>query len=231
VHSLTLIQAELQQRKSPWLRPLLHDLSQVLYLPFDYDDGLNARDRSGYKNHGTLNGPTRVAGKISSALSFDGIDDYVEVPHSTNLYLNGDFTILVWATLEKTPIRFGGVIDKGRRTINDFWFLSRYTFNQFLWGIGFTDDTFQEQIFPIITLGEWNFYAFGVEGSKMFISLNGAAKVTTTFTKTRDIATQNLTLGCWNDISAFEEVKLDEVRIFNRALSQAEILRLMYMRI
>ena len=194
----------------------------VLFLPMDEGSG-DPKDFSSHGNHGTNYGASWVDGKYGKALSFDGVDDYVEIPHSSSLYLDGDFTVVAWATLERTPTVYPGVIDKGRPTINDFWFLSRDTFNQFMWGIGFTDGTLLEQTFPLISLSEWNLYAFGVEGTNMFMSLNGSAKTLLAFTKTRKIDTQRLTLGCNNNLSGFEKVKLDEVRIYNRALSQSEI--------
>jgi len=227
---LPLIRAELQRRRLPRPGPLIHDLSQVLYLPFDHDDGSYARDRSGYNNHGIIYGATIAAGKIGMARSFDGVDDYIEVAHSPSLYLDGDFTVLAWASIDRIPPGYCGVIDKGRGTFDDFYFLSMKGASRFLWGIAFTDKTALEQVFPTVNLGELNFYAFGVEGSNMFMSLNGAPKTTLAFTKTREIDTKNLTLGCWNIITAYEKITLDEVRIYHRALSQAEYTRIMYLR-
>jgi len=227
---MPLIRAELRRWRLPRPGPLLHDLSQVLYLPFDHDDGLYARDRSGYDNHGTIYGATREAGKVADALSFDGTDDYVEVPHSAALYLDGDFTVLAWVSLEATPAVWSGAIDKGRPTVNDFWLLCRKDYNQLLWGIGFTDETRLEQVFPTVPLKTWNFYAFGVEASQIFSSFNGGAKTYSPFTKTREIETQDLTLACQNIRAIYAEVRIDEVRIYNKALTEAEIKLIMNMR-
>jgi hypothetical protein len=47
-------------------------------------------------NHGTLvNGTTFTTGKVGQAFSFDGVNDYVELP-SSSLRLTGDFTISCW---------------------------------------------------------------------------------------------------------------------------------------
>jgi len=77
---MPLYRAELLAKKPLWHGALIHDVSQVLYLPFDYDDGSNARDRSGYNNHGVIYGAARASGKIGMAIRTDGTDDYVEVP-------------------------------------------------------------------------------------------------------------------------------------------------------
>jgi len=52
-------------------------------------------------NNGTLrNGTTFSSGKVDQAFSFDGVDDFVEVPPAANLYPSGSFTLCAWI---KTP--------------------------------------------------------------------------------------------------------------------------------
>jgi len=52
-------------------------------------------DSSSFSNNGTNYGATRgVAGQFGKAFSFDGVDDYVEIPHKASLNLaNTDFSI------------------------------------------------------------------------------------------------------------------------------------------
>lgn len=42
-----------------------------------------------------VNGPTPVTGKVDGALSFDGVDDFVQVPDSSTYDLT-DMTINAW---------------------------------------------------------------------------------------------------------------------------------------
>ncbi|MEA3458345.1 MAG: LamG-like jellyroll fold domain-containing protein [Candidatus Thermoplasmatota archaeon] len=63
--------------------------------------GTIAFDSSGYSNDGTLkpsalNGPQWVTGINESALSFDGIDDYVEVPDDDTLDITSAISIETW---------------------------------------------------------------------------------------------------------------------------------------
>ncbi|MCI0553752.1 MAG: T9SS type A sorting domain-containing protein [Anaerolineae bacterium] len=62
----------------------------------------NANDIKG-SNHGTLqNGATFASGKVGQAFSLDGIDDFVLIPHNSNLALGSgqDFTIDAWINLQ-----------------------------------------------------------------------------------------------------------------------------------
>jgi hypothetical protein len=65
---------------------------------FDENTGTKANDSSGYNNTGTVYGATWVPGKYGSALSFDGIDDYVNVSNSSTINLS-TWTVSFWASL------------------------------------------------------------------------------------------------------------------------------------
>ena len=86
------------------LRPEFITGGCVLELKMDEGEGVVVRDSSGYGNHGDLkpgpapNYPTWVDGKFGKALSFDGVDDYVEVPDSPSIRSWPDgVTVEIWA--------------------------------------------------------------------------------------------------------------------------------------
>jgi len=57
------------------------------------------KDWSSYGNDGTsmgMNHPTLVSGKFGSALSFDGVDDFVDCGNDASLNITGDITIEAW---------------------------------------------------------------------------------------------------------------------------------------
>ncbi|MGQ3684054.1 MAG: alkaline phosphatase, partial [Candidatus Loosdrechtia sp.] len=69
----------------------------LAYYRFDEGAGTSAADASGNGNNGTLfNGPVWTTGKINSALSFDGVNDYVEVPNSASLNPVNFVTVSAW---------------------------------------------------------------------------------------------------------------------------------------
>ncbi len=55
-----------------------------------------AIDSSPNENHGTIYGATWVDLNIGNALSFDGIDDYVNIPDSNSLDIVGSITLEAW---------------------------------------------------------------------------------------------------------------------------------------
>ena len=83
----------------------------------DENGGPTASDSSGRGNHGTkINGPTTTAGVFwSKALRFDGVNDYVQIPHSASLNIGpgGPFAIDFWLHLPQgIPTGMRVIIDK-----------------------------------------------------------------------------------------------------------------------
>ena len=64
---------------------------------FDENEGEIALDSSEYGNDGKLmNGPARVPGKFGGALEFDGVDDYVDCGNEESLAITTSMTIMGW---------------------------------------------------------------------------------------------------------------------------------------
>jgi hypothetical protein len=72
----------------------------VAYWSFDDGSGSTAADGSGGGRTGTLTyGPTWAASascKVGGCVSLDGVDDYVKVADATALRLTGDVTVSAW---------------------------------------------------------------------------------------------------------------------------------------
>src|SRR5262245_14064694 len=69
----------------------------VGYWSLNEGTGTAAMDSSGNGNTGTLiNGLVWVSGKSGTALSLDGANDYVEVPHAQSINLSAALTVSVW---------------------------------------------------------------------------------------------------------------------------------------
>jgi len=68
-------------------------------LAFDFGEPADSivYDLSGKNNNGTIYGAIRTRGYLRYALSFDGVNDYVEVPHSPDINPTQAITVIVWA--------------------------------------------------------------------------------------------------------------------------------------
>jgi hypothetical protein len=95
------------------------DPSLLGYWSFNEGSGTVAADGSGHGNDGQLmNGPTWVPGRIAGALKFDGVDDYVLVPHNDSLLPTGnEVTVSVWINAERhtgpNNATWQGILSKG----------------------------------------------------------------------------------------------------------------------
>lgn len=74
-----------------WRAKIITPSNLVGYWKFDEGSGNSASDSSGNGNTGTLvNAPQWVSGISGSALSFDGVASFVNIPSSSSLVVHGD---------------------------------------------------------------------------------------------------------------------------------------------
>ncbi|MBN1674285.1 MAG: zf-HC2 domain-containing protein [Kiritimatiellae bacterium] len=73
----------------------------VAYWPFDETDGDVLIDHSGNEHHGTIYGAARVDGRFGRALRFGGQNDRVDVGNPPKLRLTGAMTLSAWVFFEE----------------------------------------------------------------------------------------------------------------------------------
>ena len=76
----------------------------ALWLPLDETSGTTAPDIAGFPTNGThVNGPVPTPAVVAGGLSFDGIDDYVEVAYDPSLDVGtGDLSLDAWIKTSDT---------------------------------------------------------------------------------------------------------------------------------
>lgn len=86
----------------------------MLYYPFDLDGGMRVADRSGQGNHGAVEGAVWTPdGKVGGAYEFNGRDSYMDAGKSTNLNPREALTLAVWVKPDRrvrSGTGFGSVI-------------------------------------------------------------------------------------------------------------------------
>ncbi|HDI52337.1 MAG TPA: LamG domain-containing protein, partial [Bacteroidetes bacterium] len=209
------------------LKRISLDNGLVGYWPFHNGAGTVATDHSGNENHGTLinmNDDDWVSGKYGLALEFDGENDYVETSFNTLDDISDDFSVSLWFNKKNTGMLLSTMDDIGqeRGEFHFSWDSWGYT------GFGFyylTADNVATAVVTsdIITDDTWYHVVATVDADgDMKLYLNGELKDTTS-TPTTALLDNPLHIG-WNGYSGdYFHGLIDEVRIYNRALSAEEI--------
>jgi hypothetical protein len=210
----------------PWFQVARADLNDglVAYYPFNG----NATDESGNGNDGTVNGATLTTdrfGNVNDAYDFDGINDYILVNSSDSLNIDHRLTIAAWIKKDSTK-RYAGIVG------NDW---SGYTFmfdkegNQLrlelaqktAWVSFHNSHTIENNTwyYVVVTFDSLNentnkvtFYVNGQKGNELptsYSDLNDMSKLYIGYQ------------GCCG--SRYFDGNIDDVRIYNRALSECEI--------
>ncbi|MBI2439308.1 MAG: hypothetical protein HYV45_01755 [Candidatus Moranbacteria bacterium] len=191
--------------------------------------GTTAYDRSGQGNNGTLIGGTAVyPGKVGQALSFDAIDDQVSISDNASLDISGDVTISVWLKPTASLVGYAAHPIAKLTSTSDA--------NYVLYYFGTTSGTDKQLTFyanrggtwntisgsHVATLGEWVHIAVSyttASGGQLYV--NGVA--TGSLTGSGALATNSADLFFGDSSSTVFPGLMDEVRIYNRALSASEI--------
>lgn len=212
------------------LTPPLRDRGLVGYWTFDEGTGTTAKDWSGHNNTGTWSGSGThwASGKFGGAGLFNGSSDYLDIPSSTILdFDNVDFSISFWINTSNVSVTAGFIeknpaADAGR---------SNYALWQnsggsvyFYVGNGTAGQYGSLKATPVITQGTWlNFVAvFKAASDTMEIYENGYLNGQVTTTINPMAVPGILRIGKLDSIYYFNGY-LDDVRIYNRALSTSEI--------
>jgi hypothetical protein len=205
----------------------------VGYWSFDENTGTLAGDASGNGNTGTLtNGPTWTTGKLGKAINFDGANDYVTMGDPTALKLAGAFTISAWIY----PESFGGN-SRGRIVDKNSGFIAGYlldldnfnTTNGIAVAVndGFSA-TSRSRIFSnAVTLNKWQHIIALFDGTNVTVYNNGVSVGASQTLTVPTSGTDNFVIGGrTTDNTRNFDGYIDEVRVYNRALSGTEITNL-----
>lgn len=201
---------------------------------FEEGAGTTTADKTGNGITGTLtNGPTWSAGKFGKGISFDGTDDYASIASPATLR-NQDFTIGFWVkpgTQDNSIISMldfahesaqGWVIQSEDATTNKYYYFTYRSGGGYQpaggfgagIGIQYTSDVWQ-----YITYTKRGTTVKGYKNGVEVFTPADAASATVTYG-----TTENLFIGaCVSQAARNMTGEIDDVRIYNRALSAQEI--------
>ena len=200
----------------------------VGYWSFNEGSGLKAMDYSGNNNTGTLTGashvPTWTNGKAGKALSFDGSDDYVSIKAGEFIANDANSSMSAW-------IKWNGTT--GERSIYDESNITGTTFriqkdsnNYIQFGLCKTtcDTWYTTNNTTAIVANTWYFITSTFSSTAgMKIYVNGVEKGLNVNTTPNTSTIVNSWIGRYGQAGFNFPGLIDEVRIYNRALSASEI--------
>jgi Concanavalin A-like lectin/glucanases superfamily len=206
----------------------------VAYYPFSG----NADDYSGYDNNGTVAGATLTTdrhGNTNSAYSFNGSNNYIEIQDNTSLR-PGSITIAAWVYPKITGQQ--GIVYKSvyADATEEEYALEINASGQLNGGIkrnsgcaagvGWNNVTSTQTI----SLNQWTFVCLTWDGTTLKAYINGSSVAANTSVSSGSIdncsgGTLRIGIEWQNDQAPFNG-KLDDLRLYNRALSEQEILSL-----
>src|SRR3990172_2433699 len=179
--------------------------------PCDSEDG----------NHGTeQNGVTYVAGQDGQAFSFDGVNDYLKVPGSTNLVINGPITLEAWVK----PSTCAGDLNTGNIVSNGNYYLAvgDCHVNFFLAGGGWLSSA------QTIPLNQWSHIKATWDGSVKKVYINDQEAGSQALTRGFFLSFE-VDIGARTDLNpnapfGFFSGLMDDVKIYSSVTPPAPIL-------
>ncbi len=200
--------------------------------------GTEAMDSSRYHNDGTLRfGPTWIAGPKSTALNFDGIDDHIDVPYIPQYDCPDGITVMAmcrWSIDPATGDNYATIVGAGEHQwilmhsgitppgpgVNEFFEFAVETDQGRNWSWSNTEPV------PNVWYHLTGVYSPVEEAIKLYV--NGTLENTTWHNGTINVVGQGLTMANRWHSGAHDRWftgDIDEVIIFDRVLSDAEIMR------
>ena len=206
--------------------------SMVSYWRFDDGSGTRALD-SVDSNTGTVHGATWTTGISGGALSFDGSDDYVLIPDSSNLDLTTQFTLEAWINPASTGLdRFGSaIISKvgGSAGNHGYQFVMAQGHKEIYMlfngpGESWPSNSLSVALSQPVPINQWSYVVATYDNMDLKIYYNGALIGSKSVGPKNIVnSASNLRISGDDNNHAYFQGLIDEAAVHNIALSAQEI--------
>lgn len=205
-----------------------------VYLPFNG----SAADESGLGNHGTVLGAALTEdrfGRPDSAYDFDGIDDLIRIEASASLVDLTEITLAAWVKIRGNSHDLGIIVSRWNQshTVGDYYMIAYdpYYVPNTIMGASYQHAGWRTALRGDAELGVWTFVVFSISpvtGEERLYRDGQLADI-----KSRSIPLRQcdlpVTIGA--DIITYQTANyfrfldgtIDDVRIYDRVLSENEI--------
>lgn len=191
---------------------------------FEESNGDTVLDASPQRNTGTIQGASRTSnGRYGRGVSFDGQDDWITVADDSSLDLTNGMTLEAWVKPDTLANSWRTILIK-EQTQNLAYAMYAGTDAGLPSGHVYTDSDKGLSGPTALPLGQWSHVATTFDGSTLRLYVDGAQVSTMAVTGPITVSGGALRMGGNAVWAEWFDGTLDEVRVYNRALSGAEIL-------
>jgi hypothetical protein len=190
---------------------------------FDVGSGTSLADRSGTGNNGTIaNGTWSATGHTGAALSFNGTNTLVSVADSNSLDLTTGMTLEAWVNPSGLGTAWRDVIFKEQPGSFAYTLYANQNTTRPIGQvhIGGEINAVGTAALP---LNAWSHIAATFDGSNLRLYANGSLVATTAISGSIPVTTGVLRIGGNSVWGEYFNGLIDDVRIYNRALTQPQI--------
>ena len=204
--------------------PLPTPAGLVAAYSFDQGSGTTVPDASGTNNTGTLAGATwTTSGKYGGALAFSGTNQRVNIPNAASLQLSSAMTLEAWVNPSTISNVWRDVVFKG----NDNYFLMATTGPAHAGtpaGGAIVNGAHAEAFgTTTLTTGTFTHLAATYDGATLKLYVGGNLVGSKAATGAIMTSTNQLQIGGDSIYGQYFAGVIDEVRVYNTALTQAQI--------
>ncbi|MGX7673896.1 LamG-like jellyroll fold domain-containing protein [Plantactinospora sp. DSM 117369] len=202
-----------------------------LGLPDDYSGGTGTPDTSGLGNTARIRGTTHGGdGRFDGGVTLDGVDDHVQVPFAESLAVDdADFTTMAWlkynATTGNHPIFWAYGVGDDR---SQMWLRAEPGSNRIQGRVQSGANGGSVMSSSAYNDGTWHHIAFQRQGTTLRLFVDGTLTGTATGPTSTVSPGRPFQMDIGQRIDGAQHLagSLDEVRLYQRALTEAEIDRI-----
>ncbi len=209
----------------------LADLADGLVAHYTFDGNVN--DATGNGHNGTVYGGAGYSeGVVGSAIDMDGLDDYVRVSDAEDLRMQDSFSASIWFRAESVDVKWKLLHKLGLSSainysfasdpIDSVWYLSGH-----FEATSDADYYLKLEDEGVVKSNVWHHAAFTKNGDTFTMYLDGDVLDTRNHSFTEAVGAYDMLIGAgdYSGPATFNYFpgQLDELRIYDRALSSGEV--------